>query len=61
MTETSPAGTMLGRRRCHPQGGFGRQALMHTAIRIVDDEAPRRGAGQRWRALDQGAAHHAGY
>ena len=47
MTETSPAGTMLDAADAIRKVGSAGKAMMHTEIRIVDDDGPRRGAGRR--------------
>ncbi len=49
MTETSPAGTMLDAADAIRKLGSAGQALMHTAIRVVDDEGkdvPPNGIGE---------------
>jgi fatty-acyl-CoA synthase len=51
MTETSPAGTMLDAADAQRKLGSAGKALMHTAVRIVDDAGRdvRRGAiGELW-------------
>ena len=59
MTETSPAGTMLDAADAIRKVGSAGKAMMHTAIRIVDNAAATC-AGRHRRAADQGPQHHAG-
>jgi len=51
MTETSPAGTMLDAADALRKLGSAGKALMHTAVRIVDDagrDVPRGAIGELW-------------
>ncbi|MBL8675299.1 MAG: long-chain fatty acid--CoA ligase [Rhodospirillales bacterium] len=51
MTETSPAGTMLDAADAVRKVGSAGKALMHTAIRIVDDQGadvPKGAIGELW-------------
>lgn len=61
MTETSPAGTMLDAADAIRKVGSAGKALMHTAIRIVDDEGGDVPAGEIGELLIKGPNITPGY